>query len=99
MNEIDYHFYSKDKIRFKKGDLLLIPFGKKTPSVYQVIKASKKKLIVVVLEDVYPNVTAPNQKPGDVLDLSRVIYEGYWCFHKITIPKMIKIKDPLVVNN
>ena len=81
MDKSGYQFYDPSQGKFKKGDLILIPFGEKTPSIYQVLSARGKKLLVVVLEDSYSK--APT-KTGSICDISSAIYEGYWCHRKIS---------------
>ena len=83
---MDYQFYDKSQGKFKKGDLILIPFGEKTPSVYQVLSTRGDKLIAVVLEDSYKSPT----KKGTVLDITKSIYEGYWCHKRISQVKPLK---------
>lgn len=75
----NYEFYNKDQGKFRKGDLIIIPFNEKIPSIYRVESARGKKLIVTVLEDNYYQTT----QPGTVLDLGLVIYEGWWCHRRI----------------
>lgn len=82
----NYQFYDPSQGKFKKGDLILIPFGEKTPSVYEVLSTRGKKLLVLVLEDSYKDPV----KAGSIYDISKAIYEGYWCHRKIskTKPKL-----------
>lgn len=91
--EVGYHFYDKKQDKFYKGDLILIPFGEKNPSVYQVISSRGKKLLAVVLEDAY--LKSP-VKRGTVCDLSKPIYEGFWCHRRIPNIKYKKSKTDKV---
>ncbi len=90
MSSSGYKFYDPKQGKFKKGDFLLIPFGD-LPSLFQVQSARGKKLIVVVIEDNYEKSPI---KSGTVWDISKAIYEGYWCHRHIEAvqPKSGKVQ-------
>jgi len=89
VGKAEYKFYDEKMGKYKKGDLILVPFGDRVPSVYRVENARGKKLIVTVLED---NYEKSRVEPGSMRDFSKVIYEGWWCHRRIpkTQPRATK---------
>lgn len=70
----------KRGIVFKPGDILKIPFGGEKHSVFEVVKANKRKniLMVRVLEDYYKG--NGDIQVGRIVDIGKMVFERYWFF-------------------